>query len=284
MERKEALKIIGKVTAGLTITASATLPAIAQEKKEATKAKDFKIKLPDPSPDEDIIITMQRDLLKALNKPLEQRKWSMTIDLKKCIGCHACTISCIAENKLGPNVVYRPVKEEEIGTYPNLSFKFLPRPCMQCEEPPCTPVCPVQATWKREDGIVVIDYDKCIGCRYCIAACPYGARSSESGTNFTDNTPKVQPYETLPSYEYNKKWEKGGHFKSPVGNARKCHFCTQRIENGLLPQCVTTCVGRATYFGDVSDNSNLITKVTVSSRAWKYKEGMGTHPSVTYLV
>ena len=130
---------------------------------------------------EDPLIRMQEDLKRALKKPVEQRRWVMLLDLRKCVGCSACTIACIAENKLPPGVVYRPVLEEEIGTYPNVTRRFVPRPCMQCDNPPCVNVCPVNATYKRPDGIVAINYDDCIGCRYCITACPYSARTFDSG-------------------------------------------------------------------------------------------------------
>ena len=120
--------------------------------------------------DSDPLLRMQKELEVAMAKPVEQRRWMMVIDTRKCIGCHACTIACVVENKLPPGVVYRPVVTEEFGTYPNVAMRFTPRPCMQCEVPPCTPVCPVKATWKRPDGIVAIDYDKCIGCGYCVTA------------------------------------------------------------------------------------------------------------------
>jgi molybdopterin-containing oxidoreductase family iron-sulfur binding subunit len=145
--------------------------------------------LPPPQPDEDVLIRMMRDLQRALKKPVHERRWVMVIDLRKCVGCHACTIACIAENKLPPGVVYRPVIEEEIGEYPHVTRRFLPRPCLQCDHPPCVPVCPVHATWKRPDGIVVIDYEACIGCRYCITACPYEARSFDWGEHYSDGTP-----------------------------------------------------------------------------------------------
>lgn len=185
----------------------------------------------------------------------------MVIDQRKCVGCHACTVGCIAENKLPPGVVYRPVTMEEVGEFPNVSLRFMPRPCMQCDQPPCVPVCPVKATWKRPDGIVTIDYDKCIGCRYCLTACPYGARTSDFGSYYTDGaavgTPTGDerplsgphaPYEDKDSHEYAKAWNRTGH-QSPMGNARKCHFCLHRLEAGRLPMCSTTCIGRANLFG-----------------------------------
>lgn len=225
---------------------------------------------------------MQADLQRALSKPIEQRKWGMVIDLRRCIGCDACTVACIAENKLPPGDVYRPVMKYTIGEYPNVSQAFLPRPCMQCDNPPCVPVCPVDATWKRADGIVVIDYDICIGCRYCITACPYGARVFDWGLYWTKHSPELEPYETDPSYEYDVPWPREGE-ESPIHNTRKCHFCTQRIENGILPACVTTCNGRATYFGDLNDPDSLVSKLVASPYVRRLKEDLGTEPKVFYI-
>ena len=112
----------------------------------------------------DILERMRIELKRALQKPSAERRWVMVIDLRKCVGCHACTVSCVAENKLPPGVVYRPVIEEEWGTYPNVGRRFVPRPCMQCENPPCVPVCPVNATYTNEEGIVEMNYERCIGC------------------------------------------------------------------------------------------------------------------------
>lgn len=231
----------------------------------------------------DPLLRMQKELKGALRKPLHERRWVMVIDLRKCIGCHACTIACVAENKLPPGVVYRPVIEEEIGEYPNVRMRFVPRPCMQCDNPPCTPVCPVNATYKRPDGIVEIDYNKCIGCRYCLAACPYNARYMDFGENYTDNTPELQEYEKIPNFEYGKRWDrtKGG---SPVGNARKCHFCLHRLNVGMLPMCVTSCIGRATYFGDANDPNSLVSELIAQPNVMRLKEELGTNPKVYYLV
>lgn len=229
------------------------------------------------------LIRMQEELKRAMEKPIDQRKWIMAIDLQKCIGCFACTVACKSENHLPPGVVYRPVIEEEIGDYPNVARRFLPRPCMQCEKPPCVDVCPVSATWKREDGIVVIDYEACIGCRYCLAACPYGARYFDFGEDYTDGTPRKQPYEEASSPEYGREWKRDG-MGSPVGNARKCQFCIHRLDAGMLPACVTTCVGGATYFGDKNDPDALVTELIGSTRVMRLKEEQGTEPKVYYLL
>ncbi len=235
-------------------------------------------------PDADVLLRMMADIRRALAKPLEQRRWVMVIDLRKCIGCHACTVSCIAENKLPPGVVYRPVIEEESGEYPHVSRVFTPRPCMQCDNPPCVPVCPVEATFKRQDGIVAINYDQCIGCRYCIAACPYSARTFDFGEFYTAKTPGgVQAYEKAATFEYGKKRVRD-HEASPVGNARKCHFCMHRIEEGMLPACTSTCVGRATYFGDANDPNSLVHELLGLPGVQTLKPEANTKPRVHYIV
>ncbi|RMG41135.1 MAG: 4Fe-4S dicluster domain-containing protein, partial [Planctomycetota bacterium] len=116
--------------------------------------------------------------------PRTGKRYGMVIDLQKCIGCNTCAVACKAENHTPPGVSYMVVLEEEIGEYPNVRRRFIPRPCMQCEKPSCTMVCPTAATYTRDDGVTVIDYDKCIGCRYCITACPYGARSFDFGHDY----------------------------------------------------------------------------------------------------
>jgi Fe-S-cluster-containing dehydrogenase component len=241
----------------------------------------------------DLLGRMHSELQRALAKTPQERRWVMVIDLRKCVGCHACTIACIAENKLPPGVVYRPVLEEEIGTYPNVTRKFVPRPCMQCDNPPCTAVCPVHATWKNEDGIVVVDYNQCIGCRYCLTACPYGARTFDLNHTYTEGTPQgiasllgqdaADDYERAANFEYGKAWERKGD-ESPIGNARKCHFCTHRLQAGMLPSCVTTCIGRATLFGDANDPDSLVAEMIAKPNVMRLKEEMGTQPRVYYLL
>jgi molybdopterin-containing oxidoreductase family iron-sulfur binding subunit len=239
---------------------------------------------PEGSADGNALERMRVELLKALKKPVRDRKWVMVIDLQKCIGCKACTVSCCVENNLPPGVVYRPVPEQEVGEYPDVRLVFTPRPCMQCDNPPCVPACPVTATWKQEDGVVVIDYDVCIGCRNCLAACPYNARTADFGEFYGASTPAIMDYETRPNYEYSTPWRRDPHKeRSPIGNARKCHFCLHRIREGMLPACVTTCLGGATYFGDYNDRYGLAHELIGSSRVKRLKEDLGTNPSVYYL-
>lgn len=240
----------------------------------------------------DVLERMRVELVRALQKPSSERRWVMVIDLRKCVGCHACTVSCIAENKLPPGVVYRPVIEEEFGTYPNVGRRFVPRPCMQCENPPCVPVCPVGATYTNEEGIVEMNYERCIGCRYCITACPYSARTADFGLTYTQgdtNAPFLvgsqvaDDYERAANFEYGKSYPRNEGFNSPMGNARKCHFCQHRILEGSLPACVTTCIGRATLFGDANDPDSLVAELIVRPNVVRLREELGTAPRVYYL-
>ena len=149
--RREVIKMGGLL--GLGVAVGVGVVAVSREQgPPGTPEGDTTVrKLPAPPPAafgdaEDPLLGMQRDLVRAMAKPREQRQWMMVIDTRKCVGCMGCTIGCVAENKLPPGVVYRPVLTKEVGSYPNLGIRFTPRPCMQCDEPPCVPVCPARAT------------------------------------------------------------------------------------------------------------------------------------------
>jgi len=215
----------------------------------------------------DELTIIQEDIRRALSKP--ETRWAMLIDLRRCTACKACTVGCIAEQKSPPGVIYRPVYEEETGKFPSVKRRFTPRPCQQCDEPPCVDACPNKgenkATWKAKNGIVMINYEKCIGCGRCVIACPYKARTLDPGYFYTEGTPEVQEYEKTPSWEYGIKWLRQ-KFHIPIGNARKCHFCYHRLKNGIVPMCVSTCICRANYFGDPEDKESLIYKMLKSNK------------------
>ncbi len=180
----------------------------------------------------------------------QQKQYGMVIDTRRCIGCHACTVACKSEFDvpLGENRSW--VEYIEKGAYPNVGRSFLPRLCNHCSEPPCVYVCPTDATYKRkQDGIVVVDQGLCIGCKYCIQACPYDAR-----------------------------------FLNPVtGWADKCDFCVHRVSKDLEPACVNTCVGGARIFGDLADLESEISKLIAKNQVTVLRREMGTFPNVYYI-
>ena len=228
--------------------------------------------------------------------------WCMIVDTKRCVGCRGCTAACKAENHTPPGVTYNVVLEEEVGTYPDVRRKFKFVPCQHCRKSACTLVCPTKATYHRDDGIVVVNYDRCIGCRYCITACPYGARSFDFGHNYHDNLEPAgashashgfeggkTPFEGQSSPEYGEKRERRAK-KSPIGNVRKCTFCLHRVKKGLPPSCSATCMGLAIHFGNFNDpNARCIVhgeklhELLVSRGHTRLKEELGNEPSVYYL-
>jgi len=215
----------------------------------------------------DEITVIQEDIRRAMANP--NAKWAMLIDLRRCTSCKACTAGCVAEQKSPPGVIYRPVFEEETGKFPNVKRRFTPRPCLQCDEPPCVDACPNKgenkATWKGKNGIVMINYEQCIGCGRCVIACPYKARTLDEGYFHTEGTPAIQEYEKAPTWEYARKWPREkSHI--PIKNARKCHFCYHRLKNGMVPMCVSTCICRANFFGDMGDKDSLIYKMIKSNK------------------
>jgi molybdopterin-containing oxidoreductase family iron-sulfur binding subunit len=151
---------------------------------------------------------------------------------------------------------------------------------MQCENPPCVQVCPVSATYKMDNGVVNVDYDRCIGCRYCMIGCPYGARYFDFGENYDDEIEGAGEV-TSPEYGVDRGPREGG--QSPVGNVRKCSFCMHRLDRGEEPACVETCVGDARNAGDLNDPDSEVAKMADSSRSFQLKESEGTDPNVYYL-
>jgi len=198
-------------------------------------------------------------------------RYGMVIDLKKCIGCLTCVIACKVENATRPSIFWSKVEDIEIGKYPMVSRVFMPTLCANCANAPCIEVCPTGASYKRDDGIVLIDYDKCVGCKYCIEACPYGARyfNKDHAGYFSDGlTPN----------------EKIGYQKHKVGVVEKCDFCVDRLEKGNQPACVEACISRARFFGDLDDPDSEVSKLIRSKHAVQPKSELGTDPSLYYLL
>lgn len=198
-------------------------------------------------------------------------RYGMVIDLKRCIGCYACQISCKSEKATPPGVLLARVVKQEVGEYPNVRRTSIPLLCMHCAEPPCKEVCPTGATVKRPDGIVVVDKDKCSGCRYCMMACPYGARY------FHAKPREYFPGQGLTPYE---EW---GYRNHPTGVVEKCDFCVERLERGVEPSCVVTCIAHARYFGDLSDPEGEVATLIRDRGGYQLQPQLGTDASVFYL-
>jgi molybdopterin-containing oxidoreductase family iron-sulfur binding subunit len=168
-------------------------------------------------------------------------------------------------------VSFNKVKKYEVGKYPRAKMKFLPMPCMHCQDPACLKVCPTGATHQREDGIVLVDEDKCIGCRACIVACPYESRQFlwDIKNYYAGNSPT--PYEMMKRKDFDK------------GTVVKCTFCVNRLEDGREPACVETCPAQARYFGDLDDPESEVSQLIVDCGGTPYREELGTRPSVYYI-
>jgi molybdopterin-containing oxidoreductase family iron-sulfur binding subunit len=205
--------------------------------------------------------------------PASGRRWGMVIDLNKCVpGCTACLDACRHEN----NVAFfgddlwdihwiRKVKIEKKDD-PEAEAKSVLLLCNHCDKPPCAQVCPVQATYKRDDGIVIVDHHRCIGCRYCMIACPYNARYF----NFKDN----------------EEWPNQDHPKRSHGVAEGCNLCAHRLDRGMVPACVETCANMgagAIMIGDLNDPDSNISRLITNTTVKRIKEDLGTEPKVYYV-
>jgi Fe-S-cluster-containing dehydrogenase component len=186
-----------------------------------------------------------------------KKRYAMVIDLRRCIGCMACQVACKAEydTPLGVNRTW--VAYKVVGTYPNVKKHFLPRLCNHCDDPPCVRACPVDATYKVDDGGFVLQrYDRCIGCKACIASCPYNARFM---------LPKHRTYTDITSV------------------VDKCTFCFHRVSQGLEPACVQTCIGRSRIFGDLNDPTSEVSYLVNNFPTQVLRPEEGTKPNVFYI-
>ena len=198
-------------------------------------------------------------------------RYGMVIDLKRCIGCYGCQIACKAEHATPPGVLYAKVVKREIGKYPNARRISLPLLCMHCAHPPCVEVCPTGASIQRADGIVEVDSAKCVGCRYCMMACPYGARYFHAEEREYFPGLGLTPYEQC------------GYKNHPTGVVEKCNFCRERLGNGTLPACVSNCPAKARIFGDLDDPSSEVSRLIRDRAGFQLNPELGTDPSVYYL-
>ena len=220
-------------------------------------------------------------------KPMNGVEFVYCLNLTRCIGCRKCVHACVAENNQSssPEIQYIRVLRLPHGsldmekaehnydaeTVPQKGFFYMPVQCQQCKDPPCVKVCPVHATWQDADGITVIDYDWCIGCRYCEAACPYWAR------RFNFAKPTIAKERINPDMAYL------GNRPRQKGVMEKCHFCVQRTRVGKYPACLEVCPTGARKFGNVLDPESEVSHILRTKRVFiQLKEELGTSPRFFY--
>jgi molybdopterin-containing oxidoreductase family iron-sulfur binding subunit len=213
--------------------------------------------------------------------------YGYAINISRCKGYRDCVHACVKENNLGRDsqMQYIRVLEMDQGdfnlehsdhyyapeTVPVEGKHYLPVQCMQCDDPPCVKACPVEATWMEPDGIVVVDYDWCIGCRYCMAACPYWAR------HFNWTVPEI------PAEEVNTNTHYLGNRPRPRGVVEKCHFCIHRTRKGQQPACMEACPTGSRIFGNLLDPDSEIRYVLANKQVFRLKEELGTEPKFWYF-
>lgn len=202
-------------------------------------------------------------------------RMGMVIDLNRCVGCQTCVNACKMQNNVPMGMLWNRVLtqgSEEVdgveGIFPNVTKKYIPISCQHCENAPCVKVCPVEATYKDDKGRVLIDYERCIGCRYCMAACPYNVRV------FNWEEAKRIPGHNI------------GDSRVPtrkVGVVEKCTMCSERTDDGLDPMCVVCCPAEARIFGDLDDPESLVSKLIREQNGETLLKEKGTKPQVYYL-
>jgi len=228
------------------------------------------------------------DFVVGTEGPIDGTLFGYALDIQRCIGCRRCVYGCVEENNLARNpeqIQYIRVLRLKDGTMnleesdiyydpeevPEAGYYYMPVQCQHCANAPCTKVCPVRATWTEPDGIVVVDYNWCIGCRYCMAACPY------QGRWFNWGEPSV------PKDEMNTQTHYLGNRPRMKNVVEKCTFCIQRVRKGEYPKCVEVCPVGARKFGNLLDPNSEIRKIIETKRVFRLKSELNTQPKFYYF-
>jgi phenylacetyl-CoA:acceptor oxidoreductase 27-kDa subunit len=213
-------------------------------------------------------------------------RWGMVIDTRRCIGCYSCVIACRQEHFVPSDIYFNRVLVSEKGTFPTVQKIILPVQCNHCEEAPCVKACPTGASSQREDGLVLVDSDKCVGCNYCAVACPYQQR-----TPYENPKSEFFPGQGLTPYEKLGK----ELYPYQAGTVLKCTFCVERIDAGIkaglkpgidreaTPACAITCPTQTRTFGDIDDPASEISRLIFEKKAKPLHPEFGTLPSVYYI-
>jgi molybdopterin-containing oxidoreductase family iron-sulfur binding subunit len=296
MSRRSFLRSSAVLATGLAAVAASLKPLFEME--DITSAEQFMQKYykeMTPAEMAQVLKRIEREVEKQYGvrphvrdlRPMDGVEFVYALNLSRCIGCRKCVHACVAENNQSrsPEVQYIRVLKMPVGTFdmdkgdhnyapesvPEKGFFYMPVQCQQCHNPPCVKVCPVHATWQESDGITVIDYDWCIGCRYCEAACPYGAR------HFNFTKPSV------PADKINPEMAYLGNRPRKQGVMEKCHFCVQRTRAGKYPACLEVCPTGARKFGNILDPNSEVSQLLRTKRVFmRLKEDVGTSPRFFY--
>lgn len=228
------------------------------------------------------------------------KRLAMVIDLQRCTGCGGCVISCKSENNLQRGVTWAGRKTRTIGKFPNVRFEFIPTLCNQCENAPCVKGCPTGAMHKGYGNITMHTPAKCVGCKTCMAMCPYDVISrhhdaphphwrknddaliKDCTASHEEVTKKVNG-NVIPYYNDAREKSTPGSGLRYKGIVEKCTLCDHRVKKGLLPHCVLSCPARARVMGDLNDPNSAASKLLSKYRPWRLKEHLGTEPKVFYI-